>query len=368
MKYILLIFISLLITGCKNDIIVESNNTEVILKKSIDDKITSCKTVTNFALKNNSDEFIDYLSIKPRLKIIFKNGFEKNVELDTIFLNNIKPDSIFNFKIGREFVRYDIFKYEIDNVVLKYEIDASNKINYQFKENYEVDNYFNDFSKIIKFKKTKKYEDFEDVFNNYSLILNEFQNDYNRVCVTQEITGAFENNNINNLNQIFKIRENSFSEPYLINEQEIIEYKKEQENDKKKYGGVITWICAEISNNEYFKNEFIKIHNKYIIDLRSSNTNISDKFYSHFSSFNKKYLKSIDFYIQLLKELNKNYKYNYDEQEFIKLRRLTSKIITERNESAIEYSQSMIQLGRDNNNSYIIKEHEKLINELKLIK
>lgn len=360
MKKILIILFSIFLISCNNDFQVKSEKSEIILSKTIDDEITSCISLTNVEVKNNSDEFIDSLTIISSIKIIFKNDYVENIHLDEIFLEKIKPDSIINFKIEKDWsATYlnNIFNYEIDYVELKFEIFASNKIGYKFKNFFQVDNYNHDFKKILNFQKNKKFETFEDVFYNYSILLNKFQKDYNRICKLNNITNELENNNLSALNQLFRDGENYYGMYFLIKEDD-------QEWDRKNYGEIIHWITLETKANEDFIKEFNKLSNKYLIDIKDSNSNISNKFNLHFKLFKEKYISSIKYYIQLLNAFNKNYKYNYNEYELLNFRTISSKIIKLRNESAIEYSKAIIQLAIDNKSDYVVQKHYKILKEL----
>ncbi len=360
MKNTLFILLALISISCKKDFQVVTEKTEVNLEKNEKNEVTSCKTKTYLTLINNTSEVVENMVISGSISILFKNGFKKHIPLSDLLVNEKKPDSLIKINYPIEFANFDFFKHDIDKAKMILKIHAYNSIGFDSNSEIEIKSFNGSFNDVIEFKKNKKFNSFEDVFNNYSNLLSTYQKDYNRCNRLKDVVDILSENNQEKFNVFFNRYGKNHIEYWF--DLEKIARKKERE---KKYNGTTDWICIEIDNNNIdYRNQFIKITNEYLKNLKTSNTVVSKEFENHFNKFNSNYQKSLSLYVVLLKKLNKNYDATYENSEFLSFKNIALNIIKYRNESTIEYVKAIIQLGKDNNDELMVKEHSKALKEL----
>ncbi len=364
MKNTLFILLALISISCKKDFQIVTEKTEVNLEKNENNEVTSSKTKTYLTLINKTSEVVEGMTISGSISILFKNGFKKHIPLSNLLVYEKKPDSLIKINYPLEFANLDFFKHDIDDAKMILKIHAYNSIGFNSNSEIEINSFNDSFNDIIEFNKNKKFNSFEDVFNNYSNLLSTYQKEYNFRNHLKDVVNILSENNQEKFNVFFKrYSKNHFEYWYSL--EEIAREKEREKEREKKYNGTTDWICIEIDNNNIdYRNQFIKITNEYLKNLKTSNTVVSKEFENHFNKFNSNYQKSLSLYVVLLKKLNKNYDSTYKNSEFLSFKNIALNIIKYRNESTIEYAKAIIQLGKDNNDELMVKEHSKALKEL----
>ncbi len=364
MKNTLFILLALISISCKKDFQIVTEKTEVNLEKNENNEVTSSKTKTYLTLINKTSEVVEGMTISVSISILFKNGFKKHIPLSNLLVYEKKPDSLIKINYPLEFANLDFFKHDIDDAKMILKIHAYNSIGFNSNSEIEINSFNDSFNDIIEFNKNKKFNSFEDVFNNYSNLLSTYQKEYNFRNHLKDVVNILSENNQEKFNVFFKrYSKNHFEYWYSL--EEIAREKEREKEREKKYNGTTDWICIEIDNNNIdYRNQFIKITNEYLKNLKTSNTVVSKEFENHFNKFNSNYQKSLSLYVVLLKKLNKNYDSTYKNSEFLSFKNIALNIIKYRNESTIEYAKAIIQLGKDNNDELMVKEHSKALKEL----
>jgi hypothetical protein len=364
MKNTLFILLALISISCKKDFQIVTEKTEVNLEKNENNEVTSSKTKTYLTLINKTSEVVEGMTISGSISILFKNGFKKHIPLSNLLVYEKKPDSLIKINYPLEFANLDFFKHDIDDAKMILKIHAYNSIGFNSNSEIEINSFNDSFNDIIEFNKNKKFNSFEDVFNNYSNLLSTYQKEYNFRNHLKDVVNILSENNQEKFNVFFKrYSKNHFEYWYSL--EEIAREKEREKEREKKYNGTTDWICIEIDNNNIdYRNQFIKITNEYLKNLKTSNTVVSKEFEIHFNKFNSNYQKSLSLYVVLLKKLNKNYDSTYKNSEFLSFKNIALNIIKYRNESTIEYAKAIIQLGKDNNDELMVKEHSKALKEL----